>query len=423
MSGPRVARLDGTVQHYAWGSHRTLAALRERPVPSDAPEAELWFGAHPRGPSRLFDGRSPEALDTAIARDPVGMLGAAAIARFGRRLPFLLKVLAIERPLSLQVHPSAAEAREGFAREEAAGVAIDAPARNYRDALPKPELLVALTDVEVLAGFRDAASIVGLLDALDVDRLDAVRQRLVNEGEAAIGAVVETLLRWPHEDRSALVATLAERAGALVAEGHPAAPALVWLPRLRVLHHADPGIAVAVLLRHAILAPGEAVALPAGCPHAYLQGTAVECMAASDNVLRGGLTPKHVDVDELLRVLDVDPGQQVRLDPHPVAGGVAYGTPTGHFALERYERPARPVMLAHDGPQILLALGPADVVAGTHHLPLRAGQSVFVPAAAGRVVLDGEGPVFRATIGDARHDDVAADDGDRADVAGQTASA
>jgi mannose-6-phosphate isomerase len=415
---PRVARLDGTVQHYAWGSRHTLAALRERPVPSDAPEAELWLGAHPRGPSRLFDGRSPEALDTAIAREPVRMLGTDVIARFGHRLPFLLKILAIEQPLSLQVHPSAEQALEGFAREQAAGVPIDAPGRNYRDALPKPELLVALSEVEVLAGFREAATIVALLDDLGVDRLDGIRRQLDAGGDAALGSVVAELLRWPVEDRPELVGALAGRAAELVHDVHPAARSLAWLPRLRTLHHADPGVVVALLLAHRVLAPGEAVALPAGCPHAYLHGTAVECMAASDNVLRGGLTSKHVDVDELLSVLHVEPGRDVRLEPDPIEGGVAYRTPTGHFALERYERPAGPVRLADDGPQILLALGPADVVAGQQHLPLVAGQAVFVPAAVDGVELEGPGPVFRATVGDVSHDPAVTSDG-----AGQAGSA
>ena len=404
MSRPHVARLDGTVQHYAWGSRETLATLRGRPVPSDSPEAELWFGAHPRGPSRLLDGSSPEALDAAIARAPTAMLGAAGIVRFGRRLPFLLKILAIEQPLSLQVHPSAVQAREGFAREQAAGVPIDAPTRNYRDALPKPELLVALTELEVLAGFRDAAEIVELLDALGLGVFDGIRRRLVDDGDGALSAVVGTLLRWPVADRSTLVAALADRAAEVARGDHPAARAFAWLPRLRTRHHDDPGVAVALLLQHATLAPGQAVSLPAGCPHAYLRGTAVECMAASDNVLRGGLTAKHVDVDELLAVLDAEPARQLHVEPTPVDGGVAYPTPTGHFALERYAQLTTPVRLAGDGPQILLALGPADVVAAGRHLSLQTGQAVFVPAAADDIELAGAGPVFRTTVGGERHD-------------------
>ncbi|MCC5948858.1 MAG: mannose-6-phosphate isomerase, class I [Nitriliruptoraceae bacterium] len=399
MTTPHLARLDGVVQHYAWGSRTALAELRGRPSPTDRPEAELWIGAHPRGPARLLDGPSPGALDAVIAAHPVGMLGEEVVRRLGPRLPLLLKVLGIDAPLSLQVHPSHEQAEAGFAREEAAGIAIDAPERNYRDRWPKPELLIAHTEVEALAGFRRAQDIVATLDAMAVPLLEPIRRQLASEGDGALRHVVARLLTWSPDQRGVLTDAIARRATALVGEGHPDTPLLRWLPRLRSRHHTDPGIAVALLLHHLHLAPGEALFLPAGNIHAYLRGTAIECMAASDNVLRGGLTSKHIDVPELLRILDPTPVDDVRVAPTPVAGGVAYLAPTPWFAVQVLRPHAASVVLDDAGPQLLLALGDVEVVGQDRHLPLSAGQAAFVPGGAASVRARGPGPLVRATVG------------------------
>jgi mannose-6-phosphate isomerase len=398
-----VMRLDGSLRSYAWGSHVTIAALRGRRHPTQRPEAELWFGAHPSGPSELmFDGGS-WPLDAVIADAPEASLGRPMTARFGPQLPFLLKLLAIERPLSLQAHPSAEQAATGFRDEDARGVPIDAPERTYRDPWPKPELLCALSDLDALAGFRDPVATRALLEDLDVPELGWLVEDLGMRGAEALADAVARLLRWPAGERLGLVDSVRERAEVVArADGRHAAVAR-WLVVLGNDYPADPGVAVAALLNLIRLRPGDAIHLPAGNLHAYLRGTAVEVMAASDNVLRGGLTVKHVDVDGLLGVLDTDPLTRPRVPPVPIPGGQSYPTPAEHFALARLVPGEHGLELDRRGPEILLTVGgAASVVADGLTVELTSGQAAFVPADARTVSVRGEGPVFRATVGDFR---------------------
>jgi mannose-6-phosphate isomerase len=394
-----VARLAGSIRSYAWGSREAIAAIQGRAHPTAEPEAELWFGAHPSGPSELDTGAGPRPLDLVISEDPLAVLGPETVARFGPHLPFLLKVLAIEQPLSLQAHPSARQAAAGFRVEQARGVPVDAPERTYRDMWPKPELLCALSDVDALAGFRDPSATTALLEELDVPGLRWLVDDLATRGAAALPHAVGRLLRWPVDDRAPLVASVASRAGtAAVSDAH--APVADWIVRLGELHPADPGVVVALLLNLVRLGPGDAIHLPAGNLHAYLRGTAVEVMAASDNVLRGGLTVKHVDVDGLLHVLDPRPLPAPRVPAVVAPGGRAYPTVTDHFALQRLVPGEAGIDLDRHGPEILLAVGGSvTVTADGVTLPLDSGQAAFVRADAMAVRLAGEAPVFRATVG------------------------
>jgi mannose-6-phosphate isomerase len=399
-SSRKLSRLDGALRCYAWGSRTELARLRGGPSPTAKPEAELWFGAHPTGPSHLQGANGVRPLDGVISEDPLAMLGAATVARFGPRLPYLLKVLAIDAPLSLQAHPSAAQAAAGFRVEEARGVPLDAAERTYRDSWPKPELLCALTEVDALAGFRDPRGTCALLDQLQVPELAWLHRDLAARGAAALLDGVERLLRWPAEERRPLVASLTGRAEALVGTGGVHAANAEWIVRLGAHYPADPGVAVATLMNLVRLRPGEAIHLPAGTLHAYLRGTAVEVMAASDNVVRGGLTAKHVDIEGLLHVLDPRAFPDPRVSAVPIAGGFAYPTSVEHFALERLVPGEVGVDLDRRGPEILLAVdGTATVVTSATAVDLASGEAVFVPAAEGSVRLLGPGPVFRATVG------------------------
>jgi mannose-6-phosphate isomerase len=403
-----LARLEGVLRDYAWGSRHVLAALEGRQVPSAAPEAERWFGAHPTGPAtlRLADGTA-WPLDAAIAADPHGLLGPDVVARFGPRLPFLLKVLAAADPLSLQAHPPTATAQAGFADEEARGVPLDAPHRRYRDPWPKPELLRALTPVTALCGFRAPDRTRALLAELAVAELTWLADALRRDGDAAIAPVVRRLLTTPADQRRSLVAAVAERAAELPEDGW--GPEAAVVRRLAARYPDDPGVLVALLMPLIHLAPGEALHLPAGNLHAYVEGAGVEVMATSDNVLRGGLTPKHVDVDELLQVLDDRPGEVPRVVAVPgVPGESVLPAPTPFFRLsELHPRPGAPVALERRGPQVLLcAAGRARVGVDDIALELRAGEAAFVAARAAeaRVVTRGDDEdvlVFRATVGDA----------------------
>ncbi|WAC65280.1 mannose-6-phosphate isomerase, class I [Agrococcus sp. SL85] len=299
---------------YAWGSSTLIAEYLGR-APSGGPEAEVWLGAHPGSPARVTGGRHEGAtLDAAIEAE-----GLAQPA-------LLLKVLAAAAPLSLQAHPDDARAREGFAREDAAGIPRDAPHRSYRDPSAKPELIVAVTPFQALCGFRSREEALVTLDALAAldARIAPVAER-VRAGDA-----LEWLLSGDPEVAEA-VAAAASAAPALAAT-HPRDADTI--ARITETHPGDPGLLVALLLHRLELSPGEALFLPAGNMHAYLEGLGMELMGPSDNVLRGGLTPKHVDVAELLAVVDRSPLADPRLPATPLEGAIAY-RPEAPFELRR----------------------------------------------------------------------------------------
>ncbi|BBC95641.1 mannose-6-phosphate isomerase, class I [Streptomyces griseofuscus] len=379
-------RLDNTVRPYAWGSPTAIPHLLGV-EPTGEPQAEMWMGAHPGAPSRTARGTLAEVIDA----DPERELGKETVARFGPRLPFLLKLLAAGAPLSLQVHPDLEQAREGYADEERRGVPIDAPHRNYKDANHKPELICALTEFDGLCGFREPAHAAELLAALGVDSLKPYVDLLgAHPEEAALREVLTAILC---ADRADMARTVAEATAACARLGGDHAP----YAGLAHQFPGDPGVIAAMLLNHVRLQPGEALFLGAGVPHAYLDGLGVEIMANSDNVLRCGLTPKHVDVPELLRVVRFEAGDPGVLRPEAAPDGEeVYETPIDEFRLSRYALAEGGAAhdLTRDTPQILLCTG-GSVRAGEHELG--PGQSVFVPAGE-QAVISGAGTVFRATV-------------------------
>lgn len=404
--------LHGAVRTYAWGSRTAIAEFSGRPAPTAHPEAELWLGAHPGDPARLASDGDERSLLDVIAADPEGQLGATARGRFGDALPFLAKVLAADEPLSLQAHPSAAQAVEGFAREDQLGIAVNAPTRNYRDRSHKPELIVALGPFEALAGFRPAAGSVALMQALDVPALSPYIGLLSGQADAdGLRALFTTWITAPQPDLDVLVPAVLDGAVNYVRSGATefAAEAKTIL-ELGERYPGDAGVLAAMLLNRISLAPGEGIYLPAGNLHAYLHGIGFEVMANSDNVLRGGLTPKHVDVPELLRVLDFTPTTDVVIAPRDVGDGLerVYDTPAPEFAVSalsldgehlghQVDAPAR-----HDGPQVLLCTeGTVTVHAKSDVLTLRRGAAAWVPADDGpiRLVADAPARLFRATVG------------------------
>jgi mannose-6-phosphate isomerase len=407
-----VHRLEGAVRSYAWGSRTAIATLCGRTVPSDHPEAELWFGAHPADPARVIDdGQAPMSLLELLGEDPPAQLGDEIVERFGPRLPFLLKLLAAEEPLSLQAHPSAAQAAEGYAREEALGVPLDSPVRNYRDPNHKPELVVALTRFEALAGFRDAARTVELLEALRVPELEPYVGLLAGQPDSdGLRALFTTWITLPAQALSALVPRVLDGCVTYLATGGDAPREFVAEVRtalqLAEIYPGDAGVLGSLLLNRITLEPGQGLYLDAGNLHAYLHGMGIEIMANSDNVLRGGLTPKHVDVPELLRVLDFGaPGVPI-LEADPAGPHEwRYRAPAPEFALSRLELGAGDsVSLAPCGPQIMLCTsGSATVECGGESIELRPGRSVWLPASDPKLEIragDADVQVFRARLGD-----------------------
>lgn len=390
--------MTNPVRPYAWGSPTVLPELLGRPATGE-PQAELWLGAHPGGSSqvRLEQGSVP--LVDAIAAQPEALLGAPVVAAFGPRLPFLLKVLAVDAPLSLQAHPTVQQAEEGFAAEEAAGVALDAPNRLYKDRNHKPELICAITPCEALVGFRPVARTVELLDALATPALAPYRDVLARDGAAGLRPVLARLLGLVGAERAQLVEALREAAARQLADGTAYTLELDIALRLVKAYPTDPGVVIALLLEAIQLAPGEALFLPAGMLHAYLSGVAVEPQASSDNTLRGGLSEKHVDTAELLRILDVSERPPYRVRPEPVGDGVSlYVPPVPEFRLARVEPGGGTSTIDLDGPAVLLTLdGQLTVRAQGAEARVDRGRSVFLAAGRGAVRVQGNGLAFVVT--------------------------
>ncbi|MDV8020551.1 mannose-6-phosphate isomerase, class I [Rhodococcus sp. IEGM 1330] len=404
--------LRGAVRSYAWGSRTALARIQGRPVPSDHPEAEIWLGAHPADSAHVVHEGGTTPLLTLIDGDPGTHLGGSA-QHYESRLPYLLKLLAAEEPLSLQAHPSSAQAREGFARENAAGVPIDSPVRNYRDPNHKPELIVALTEFEALAGFRRPTDTVELLDALAVPALGGYRTLLAAQPDASgLRTVFTSWITLPGQALDDILPAVAQGcidylSGPARTDGGRFAAEARTLLELGESYPGDAGVLAALLLNRVTLTPGQGLYLDAGNLHAYLRGTGVEIMANSDNVLRGGLTPKHVDVPELLRVLDFEPA-----DISPITPGIddrptyVYSTPAPEFALSRTAVAAgETVAVPGSGPRILLCTS-GTVVAGTKGrqvgLTVLQGSSAWISAADESVTVtadSGEAEVFVASVG------------------------
>jgi mannose-6-phosphate isomerase len=378
-----VLLLRNVVQPNDWGPVDGLARLLGS-APTGGHEAELWVGTHERGPS------------TVIAHDPA-MTG-RKLAEVVGDLPFLLKVLAIGQALSIQAHPSIDEAAAGFAREEEAGLPVDAPHRNYRDAGAKPEVLVALEPTWVLCGFRSADEAADLIHALGASELGPLVDRLRGGGPDALLDALGWLLRLGPEDRH--VVSRAASAAATCADPASRTDPLSWVGRLAQQHPGDPMCVAPLLLELLELAPGEAVHLPAGNLHVYLEGAGVELMSTSDNVLRGGLTSKHVDVDELLHVLRREAG----VPPRPVRrvdGALTVydcGEPT--FGLVRVELGDEPVELAPRRQSLFLPVGGEARLAGDEGgLNVGRGDAAYAPAGEA-IVASGHGSLWWATTGD-----------------------
>lgn len=369
-TGPHL--LTPALRHYDWGHPTTIPELLGT-TGTGEPVAEAWYGAHPSAPSHTPSG----TLDTVIATDPAGHLGPDIADRFGPQLPFLVKILAAAKPLSIQVHPTADAARTGYINEDTAGVPRTAPNRNYRDTNHKPEMVYALTPFEAMIGFRDPLVAAALLTGL-------------NHPLAALAAATLTTSPTPTGLRKAMVQLLTAgspdqvddlvRRCARLADHHPAYDLAA---RLADHHPGDRGALVSFLLDHHVLVPGQAMFVPAGVVHAYVSGTAVEVMANSDNVLRAGLTTKHVDVAELLRHVDFT-HCATHLTGQDHDGQTHLATSATEFAMTVLGTSCTPVTLNQTGPRILLCL---DGDLTIHHPSgtsgLRRGQALFLPHTAG----------------------------------------
>jgi mannose-6-phosphate isomerase len=415
--------ITNTPRPYAWGSTTAIPDLLGTPVTGE-PQAELWLGAHPGSPSRVLDpSQTGGAGDLAewIASDPTRIIG-----RRGS-LPFLFKILAAAAPLSLQAHPTMERAREGFARENAAGIPLDDPSRNYKDALHKPEIVVALSErYEALCGFRPLAEVREIVDLLVMIDNSQTAPRwelygpIVHLLEDSVtlteseGEILQSVVAWllaGGEEVSALVGHLVRTAEKALHPAHahltdPYTPSLETVVRLNEEYPGDPGIVISLLLNRVTLKRGEALYLPAGNIHAYLSGLGVELMAASDNVLRGGLTPKHIDVDELLEVLDFDPLPVPYLVPLTPAPGLQLFDPgVPDFVLARIEpgfgadAPTSVDYQPHGAAIAICIAGSVTIGGAEGSQQIVRGDAVFITPDEGTLSVAGTGTVFLAAPG------------------------
>lgn len=397
----RIRRLKNPVQKYAWGSPTAIPRLLGLENPDNGPWAELWMGAHPKAPSLAATEKGWESLQTVIGKDPVGILGQRASRRFGGRLPFLFKVLAAAAPLSVQAHPNKAQAEKGFAEENRLRIPMDAPNRNYRDDNHKPECICAVEPFLALCGFRRVSDILAYMEPLRIEELTAPLSALRRHPDRnGLSGFYQALMTLSPGVRRKLVSKAVEGSEKLADDD----PAYGWVIRLDTAYPEDIGVLSPLMLNLVRLEPGQALFLPAGELHAYLEGVGIELMANSDNVLRGGLTPKHVDASELMSVLNFEQRDIRILSPRIVSAvEKVYPAPAGEFQLSviHLEGKNGDSTFRNDGLQILLCVegGATFTEPGREgELKVEKGEAMLVPAGVDAYRIRGRADFYKASI-------------------------
>jgi mannose-6-phosphate isomerase len=401
MAMQKICSMQNTIQEYAWGSRTAIAGLLGLTSPSAKPQAELWMGTHPKAPSRVNVGDRWISLPDFIARFPSDILGTGVSDKFNRQLPYLFKVLAAARPLSIQAHPSQLQAQKGYERENRAGLPLTAANRNYKDSNHKPECICALTDFWALNGFRAVSEIVSLLEPICPSCLVQDHERLrCNPSQQSLKQFFNKMMTLDSPNRKEALVHGLSKAQGLVDENK----AYRWMLQLAAEYPDDMGVFAPIWLNVVCLRPGEAMYLPAGVLHAYLEGLGIELMANSDNVLRGGLTPKHVDVTELLRVLNFEPTRIQKLTPDEIRPNeFEYASQADEFVLSviRIREFSGYRSASRRSIEILLCTdGNSRVITPNAHenLTLEKGEVIMVPAALPFYRLEGSAVVYKASV-------------------------
>ena len=396
-----IGLMKNTVQNYAWGSTSAIQKLLGQTASDHEPAAELWMGAHPKAPSRVKYQGQWLPLDDLIARYPQDILGKQIAKKFDERLPYLLKVLAAASPLSIQAHPELTQARKGFESENIKGVPLEAAHRNYKDANHKPECICALSSFWALYGFRSIADILLLMGKICPVGLRSELEQLKKYSDSGgLKEFFTKLMTMETEQKKRVIAEATHLTQRYLEEG----PAFEWTARLATEYPGDIGLLSPCFLNLIQLKPGQALFLPAGELHAYLEGTGIELMANSDNVLRGGLTPKHIDVPELLSVLNFIPRRIEILQAMPEDGMEKFYTSLAEeFVLSA-------ISIAGDddyrkstvqSAEILLCIeGEANLEdSNKNRIQIKKGDSVFISAAAGSYSINGDAVFYKAAVG------------------------
>lgn len=386
-----MQKLINSVQNYAWGSKTALTDLYGIANPNNLPMAELWMGAHPKSSSKIEDASGQaRSLRDVIDADKAALLGDKVAQRFGE-LPFLFKVLCAEQPLSIQVHPNKQASEIGFAKENAAGIPLDAAERNYKDPNHKPELVFALTPFLAMNAFREFSEIISLLQPV-AGANNAIAHFLENPNAEALSRLFASLLNMQGEEKSHALAVL--KAALDSQQGEP------WetIRLIAQFYPDDSGLFSPLLLNVVKLNPGEAMFLFAETPHAYLQGVALEVMANSDNVLRAGLTPKYIDIPELVANVKFVAKPAAELLTQPVKNGAEldFPIPVEDFAFSLHDLSQTETTIAQESAALLFCVeGEATLHKGEQHLVLKPGESAFVAANESPVSVSGTGRLAR----------------------------
>ena len=396
-----ISVMKNTVQEYAWGSFTAIAELLGATSPSKTPQAELWMGAHPKAPSMVnCDGNWISLLEL-IEKNPDHILGNNVAEKYDNRLPYLFKVLAAAKPLSIQAHPSIDQAKQGFERENRQKISLDAYNRNYKDDNHKPECICAQTVFWALNGFRKISSIVDLMEKICPQglkkHLDTLRGQ---QSPIELKNFFRTLMTMNHKQQTKIIAHAVSNAKKFTDDD----PAYKWMIDLHKEYPADIGVFSPILLNLICLKPGQAMFLPAGELHAYLDGVGIELMANSDNVLRGGLTPKYIDIPELLNVLNFEEREVNILETKQINECEwVYASYAEEFVLSimyvkqgmRYNSPARrsiEILLCTDGNATIIGPGEND------ELAIDKGTSILIPASIKKYSLTGDVTLYKAAV-------------------------
>ena len=397
----QIFPMKNKVQPYAWGSTSAIPLLQGREPRPDQPEAELWMGTHPKAPSLIKTDSNWVPLDEAISAYPIDFLGKKTADRFDNKLPYLFKVLAAAQPLSLQAHPDLDQAQRGFERENSIGIPFDAPHRNYKDDNHKPECICALTDFWAMCGFRKVSEILTLASPIVSDELDNLLQILKNRPDSkGLKLFFKEMMTRPNEVRLQITREAVDSVQAVTEKN----PVYRWMLSLSDAYPGDIGVLSPLFLNLIKLRPGEALYLSAGELHAYLEGVGIELMANSDNVLRGGLTPKHVDVNELLQVLNFKERKLQVLTAQAAHDGEAiYPCDVKEFKLSTLKVDHRTVYRSdrQRSMEIILCTSGKSTISdseGNKDLSLDKGTAVVVPAALKGYTITGEAAMFKASV-------------------------
>lgn len=386
-----MQKMNNGVQNYAWGSTDALTNLYGIANPDGKPMAELWMGAHPKSSSYVSDSAGQEiALRSQISANLDQQLGKKVAARFGE-LPFLFKVLCADQPLSIQVHPSKRAAELGFAKENAAGIPIDAAERNYKDANHKPELVYALTPFQAMNGFRELSDIVSLLQPVSGAN-PHIAEFLTHPDVDHLRTLFASLLSLEGEAKSLALGVLKS------ALNHQKGQPWDTIRSISEFYPDDSGLFSPLLLNVITLQPGEGMFLYAETPHAYLNGVALEVMANSDNVLRAGLTPKYIDIAELLDNLkfNAKPADQLLTTPVEKGAELSFPIPVEDFAFSIHSLSPEPRTLAQESAAIVFCIeGQTVLEKGEETQVLKPGESCYLSADESPVQVSGNGRIAR----------------------------